>query len=130
MQKFFVGLLLLFSLFGFSQTKIKGQVIDFDTTIPLAFADVLYEGKLTKTNWEGKFDLTITEFEKPIIIKHKGYYDKFAYAKKDGSFLLIKATTNINDTKSILYTDNKVNKIVKQVIDNREQNDPEKALES
>lgn len=130
MQKFFVGLLLIISLFGFSQTKIKGQVIDFDTTIPLAFAEVLYEGKVTKTNWEGKFDLTITEFEKPIIIKHKGYYDKFAYAKKDGSFLLIKATTNINDTKSILYTDNKVNKIVKKVIENRELNDPEKALES
>lgn len=130
MQKFFVGLLLIISLFGFSQTKIKGQVIDFDTTIPLAFAEVLYEGKVTKTNWEGKFDLTITEFEKPIIIKHKGYYDKFAYAKKDGSFLLVKATTNINDTKSILYTDNKVNKIVKKVIENRELNDPEKALES
>ena len=130
MQKLFISLLLFFSLLSFGQTKIKGQVIDFDTTIPLAFADVLYQGKIHKTDWEGKFELAITEFEKPIIIKHKGYYDKFAYAKKDGSFLLIKATTNINDIKSILYTDNKVNKIVKQVIDNREKNNPEEALKS
>ncbi len=124
MQKLFISLLLFFCLLSFGQTKIKGQVIDFDTTIPLAFADVLYQGKIYKTDWEGKFELAITEFEKPIIIKHKGYYDKFAYAKKDGSFLLIKATTNINEIKSILYTDNKVNKIVKQVIDNREKNNP------
>lgn len=130
MQKLFISLLLFFNLLAFGQTKIKGQVIDFDTTIPLAFAEILHEGNSIKADWEGKFEIIVTEFEKPIIVKHKGYYDKFAYAKKDGSFLLIKSVTNINDSGNIIYTDNKVNKIIKQVIENRDKNDPEKALQS
>ena len=130
MQKLFISLFLIANLFSFGQTKIKGQIIDFDTTIPLAFVNVLYKGDIYKTDWEGKFELTITEFEKPIIIKHKGYYDKFAYANKNTEFLLIKATTNINEKKQELYTDNKVNKIIKNVIDNRDKNKPEVALES
>ena len=130
MQKLFISLLLFFNLLAIGQTKIKGQVIDFDTTIPLAFAEILHEGNSIKADWEGKFEIIVTEFEKPIIVKHKGYYDKFAYAKKDGSFLLIKSVTNINDSGNIIYTDNKVNKIIKQVIENRDKNDPEKALQS
>lgn len=126
-----IAFLLLFTtFFNFGQTKIKGQVIDFDTTIPLAFAKVLHEGNVTETDWEGKFEIEVKTFEKPIIIKHKGYYDKFAYANKTTSFLLIKAVTNVVDKQPELYTDNKVNKIVKKVIENREKNQPEKALKS
>lgn len=130
MRKCFIYFFLLFYSAFFAQTKIKGQVIDFDTTIPLAFADVLYQGNVIKTDWEGKFELLISEYEKPIIVKHKGYYDKFAYANAKTNFLLIKATTNISAKQPELYTDNKVNKIVKQVIENRDKNRPEKALEN
>lgn len=130
MKKFLLGLFFTFSLISFGQTKIKGQVIDFDTTIPLAFADVYYENYHTKTDWEGKFEVTITSGEKPIVVKHKNYFDKFAYVKKNSAFILIKSVADVTAEKNVIYTENKVNAIVKQVIENRSKNDPEKALNS
>ncbi|MEZ4854749.1 DUF5686 family protein [Flavobacterium sp.] len=130
MQKIFVFFLLLFTAFGFSQTTIKGQVIDLDTTIPIAFAEILYNGATTKTNWEGHFELQITSFEKPIIINHKGYYQKFAFAKKNSSFLVIKIVSNTSEEKETQYTENSVNKLIKQVIENKSKNNPKTALKS
>jgi len=37
------------SNFLVAQTKINGQVIDFDTTIPVAFAKITYESKTFMT---------------------------------------------------------------------------------
>jgi hypothetical protein len=122
--------LLLFTSFLLAQTKIKGQVIDFDTTIPISFATVVHEGKTTTTDWEGRFSVTVSDFKKPIVFKYKGYYDKFAYANSKTTFLLIKAVTDINQKKQEMYTDNEVNKIIKKVIENRDINDPDEKLVS
>lgn len=130
MRKLLLLLLFFTSSFLFSQTKIKGQVIDFDTTIPISFATILYNGQTTTTDWEGRFALTITDFKKPIVFKYKGYYEKFAYANNKTTFLLIKAVTDINQKKQEIYTEHSVNKIIKSVIDNRDKNQPEKALKT
>ena len=94
MKYFWLFATLFISNFLFSQTKIKGQVIDFDTTIPIAFAKITHDGKTITTDWEGKFAVDVVVFEKPIIASYKGYYDKSAYAKKSTTLLLIKLITN------------------------------------
>ena len=58
--------LLLLTNLIFGQTKIKGQVIDFDTTIPIAFAKITYEKTTVFADWEGKFSIEITDLKKPL----------------------------------------------------------------
>lgn len=123
-------LFLLLTNFIFGQTKIKGQVIDFDTTIPIAFAKVTYEKNIVFTDWEGKFSIKITDFKKPVYIRYKGYYEKPVYALNDGKLFVIKLTQDINKIKNEYYSLNKVNHIVKKVIENKNNTQPEKALDS
>ena len=130
MKYFWLFATLFISNFLFSQTKIKGQVIDFDTTIPIAFATITHDGKTITTDWEGKFAVDVIVFEKPIIASYKGYYDKSAYAKKSTTLLLIKLITNTKERKAELYTNQKVNTIIKKVIDNKKKNQPEHVFKS
>ncbi|WP_339838614.1 DUF5686 family protein [uncultured Flavobacterium sp.] len=122
--------LLLLTNFIFGQTKIKGQVIDFDTTIPIAFAKITYDKTTVFADWEGKFSLEITDFKKPLYIRYKGYYEKPSYALNDGKLFIIKLTQDINKIKNEYYSLNKVNHIVKKVIENKKNTQPEKALDS
>ena len=122
--------LLLLTNFIFGQTKIKGQIIDFDTTIPIAFAKITYDKTTVFADWEGKFSIEVTDFKKPLYIRYKGYYEKPAYASNDGNLFIIKLTQDINKVKNEYYSLNKVNHIVKKVIENKKNTQPEKALES
>lgn len=131
MLKIFSSCLFLFvSFISLGQTKIKGQVIDYDTTIPLAFANIYYLDTHIKTDWEGRFEVTISAHDKPILVTYKGYFDKYAYVSKNQDFIIIKATHDTNQKREPLYTENFVNKIIKQVIENKPLNNPQKALKS
>ncbi len=55
---------------------MQGQVIDFDTTVPIAFAKINYNNKTIISDWEGKFSIDVKDDKKPIIFTYKGYYDK------------------------------------------------------
>ena len=81
---------LLLTISFLAQTKIKGQVIDFDTTIPIAFAKITYEKTTVFADWEGKFSIEIEDFKKPMYVTYKGYYEKPAYASNDGNLFIIK----------------------------------------
>jgi hypothetical protein len=122
--------ILFFTSFVFGQTKINGQVIDFDTTVPIAFAKVTYEKATVLTDWEGKFTIEISDLKKPFFVRYKGYYEKPSYGSSDGKLFIVKLTQDINQKKLEYYSDNKVNHIVKNVIENKRNTQPEKALES
>jgi len=130
MRYSYLILLLLLSSTIFGQTKIKGQVIDFDTTIPIAFAKITYEKTTVFADWEGKFSIEISDFKKPMYVRYKGYYEKPAYATNDVSLFIVKLTQDINKIKNEYYSLNKVNHIIKKVIENKENTQPEKALNS
>lgn len=121
---------LLLTNFVFGQTKIKGQVIDFDTTIPIAFAKITYEKTTVFADWEGKFSIEVTDLKKPMYVRYKGYYEKPAYASNDSGLFIIKLTQDINKIKNEYYSLNKVNHIIRKVIENKKNTQPEKALDS
>ena len=54
-----------------AQTKIKGQIIDFDNAVPIAFASVTYNKTTITADWEGKFSLEIKDSKLPIKVKYK-----------------------------------------------------------
>ena len=113
-----------------AQTKIKGQIIDFDNAVPIAFASVTYNKTTITADWEGKFSLEIKDSKLPIKVNYKGYYEKIVYASSTTSQLTIKLITDLNDKKAEVYSEIVVNNIVKKVIENRKNNDPVKALSS
>ncbi|WP_288983970.1 DUF5686 family protein [uncultured Flavobacterium sp.] len=113
-----------------AQTKIKGQIIDFDNAVPIAFASVTYNKTIITADWEGKFSLEIKDSKLPIKVNYKGYYEKIVYASSTTSQLTIKLITDLNDKKAEVFSEIEVNNIVKKVIENRKNNDPVKVLSS
>ncbi len=109
---------------------MQGQIIDFDSTVPVAFAKIAYNNKIIAADWEGKFSIEIVNNNKPLVCSYKGYYDKNYYLSKDATFLLIKMIRNEVLKKTEIYSDNEVNLLIKKVIDNKPKNQPEKALSS
>lgn len=73
---------------------MQGQIIDFDTAIPIAFAKINYNNKTVTTDWEGKFKLAVVNDNKPILVSYKGYFDKTFYLTKGAKYLNIKMVTN------------------------------------
>ncbi len=131
MRYFTLFVFLFFSTLSISQTRIKAQIIDIDTRVPLAFCKVEYLNKTITADWEGKFNMEITAFDKPLVIAYKGYQTKNVYISRDEELVIIKMTIDLNTYKKVeIYTDNRVNKIVKKVTENKKKNQPEKALKS
>ena len=113
-----------------AQTKIKGQVIDFDSKVPIAFATITYNNTKFNADWEGKFSVNVKDFKLPIKVNFKGYYEKITYLEPKAVNITIKLVNDLNEKKAEIYTENGVNSIIKKVIENRKSNDPEKALSS
>ena len=90
MRNFWIISFLIYCSLTFSQKTMQGQIIDFDTTIPIAFAKISYNNNTYTSNWEGKFSLEIINDKKPILFSYKGYYDKNYYLSNETAFLLIK----------------------------------------
>ena len=128
MRKIWIFLLILFCNFSFSQKIMQGQVVDYDTAVPIAFAKISYNNKTISSNWEGKFSIEIKADSKPIVFTYKGYFDKTFYQTVGAKFLLIKMVTNNSLKQQEIYSENQVNQIIKNVIENKSKNQPEKAL--
>lgn len=119
-----------FTVSSLAQTKIKGQVIDFDNAVPIAFASITYNKSTINADWEGKFSLTIEDLKSPVKINYKGYHEKIVYASNSTTHVTIKLIYDINSKKKEIFSDIKVNNIIKKVIENKKNNDPTKALSS
>jgi len=130
MRNFWIFTLLIYCSFTYSQKIMQGQIVDFDTTIPIAFAAISYNNKVITSNWEGKFTIEIINDKKPILFSYKGYYDKNYFLTEGTHFLMIKMVTNDSQKNQELYSENKVNRLIKNVVDNKNKNQPEKALSS
>jgi len=109
---------------------MKGQVIDYDTTVPIAFASISYDNRTITSDWEGKFSIDLKDDNKPILISYKGYYSKTYYRTVGNPFLLLKLIRDNSVKNNEIYTENKVNGIVKKVIENKPKNQLEKKFQS
>jgi hypothetical protein len=107
---------------------MQGQIIDYDSTVPIAFAKITYNSKTITSNWEGKFTLEIKDDKKPIVFSYKGYYDKNYYLSVGANYLLIKMVNDNSSKENEVFSENQVNEIIKKVIINKPKNQPEKAL--
>ena len=128
MKNFWILLSLLSCSLVFSQKMMQGQIIDYDTTLPIAFAKITYNNKTFNSNWEGKFSIELQEDSKPIHFTYKGYFEKNYYQTVGVKFLLIKMVSNNSLKEKELFSESQVNSIIKKVIEGKPKNQPEKAL--
>ena len=130
MNYFWLFLCIIITPGMLAQNKIKGQVIDIDNSVPIAFATITYNKAKIITDWEGKFSIEVKDLKLPIKANYKGFHEKIVYASNTTSILTIKLVSDLNDKKAEIYSETEVNNIIKKVIENKKNNDPEKALSS
>jgi len=130
MNYFWSLLCFLFSSSLIAQTNIKGQVVDFDSTVPIAFALISYNKAIISADWEGKFNLTVEDPKLPIKINYPGYHEKIAYTDALSKIITIKLIPDLNRKRTEIYSEIQVNNIMKKVIENKKNNDPTKVLSS
>ncbi len=120
----------LFCVTVTAQKKYQGQVVDFDTSVPIAFAKITHEGAVWTADWEGRFEITITQEKKPVQFSYKGYFINNFYLPEKPGFLYIKLITDNSQHDAEVYSEQKVNDIIKTVIERKKYTNPDKALKS
>ena len=130
MRNYWIILVLLICNFAFSQKLMQGQILDFDTNVPIAFAKITYNSKTIASDWEGKFSLFIKDDAKPIVFSYKGYYNKNYYLTVGAKTISIKMVSDNTLTKEEIYSEKVVNEIIKKVVQTKPQNQPEKIFKS
>ncbi|MBL7885904.1 MAG: carboxypeptidase-like regulatory domain-containing protein [Flavobacterium sp.] len=130
MKYFWTFCLILITHFAIAQKKLQGQVIDYDNTIPIAFAKITHNGKTLTADWEGRFSITITNEKKPIVFKYKGYFDNNYYVSENATFMMVKMISDNSQKEVQIHSEQTVNNLVKTMIEKKNVNNPEKALES
>ncbi|MFT6749315.1 MAG: hypothetical protein ACJAQ1_001254, partial [Flavobacterium sp.] len=128
-MRIFSLIFLFCSFLSATAQQIKqGQVLDFDTTVPIAFAKVSYNGVNFETNWEGKFTIKEQKNNLPITVVYKGYYNKTYYLPKKAEYFIIKMVVDRSQEKEEIYSDFLVNDYVKKIAENKPTNQPEQVL--
>ena len=102
MNYFWSLLCCLFTSSLIAQTNVKGQVIDFDSAIPIAFASITYNSSSISADWEGKFNLTVEDPKLPIKINYPGYLEKIAYPSALSAIITVKLIPNIMNFINVL----------------------------
>ncbi len=128
---FFIILLLL-SFNMFSQSKFAGRITDSKTSEPLAFVNIVYNSKNlgTTTDLDGYF--TIESYEKTEFLKisYLGYVTKFIsreeFAGKRYLEIQLDADALQLAEVTVLPGVNPAHRIIQEVINNTDKNDPEK----
>lgn len=130
MKKTLFFLLFLINHNFYSQEIMIGQVLDYDSTVPVAFAKIEYNNLESLTDWEGKFEIKVNTDNKPIVFSKKGYYTKNHYLTVGKSFLIIKLVTDNSLKNEEIYSEQLVNSIIKKVVQSKNVNQPERVFSS
>lgn len=132
LSKNIVGILLLLLLSSglFAQHTLKGKVLDEKSKKPLAFVNIITDKKIgATTDIDGNF---IFKTSAPVIslkLSYVGYEPKeIQVDNKDYIIVeLIPTTFQLQEVR-ILPGENPAHRIIKKVVDNRTQLNPEKSL--
>ncbi len=119
------------SLIG--QNTIKGQVLHSENGDPLAYATIkISEDNQTLTNIDGSFSLRVTSQDSILTVSYIGFSSKKIKNLESSVFYIIKLQPSTEDLSAVmLYSEESpADKIIRKAIERKEENDPEKALNS
>ncbi|MCX6243520.1 MAG: DUF5686 family protein [Bacteroidetes bacterium] len=128
----FLSLLIFFSNHGFSQEAytVSGKVIDSKTRGPLAFVNIVINNSQYggTTDIDGKFRLRYSKPIQKLQLSYVGYVPlTYPISNKTDNLVITLTRTEIELTEvEILPGINPAHRIIRNAIDNRDRNDPEK----
>lgn len=113
----------------FSQFQIKGIVIDKETRLPLAFANITANNSVIThsiSDIDGKFQINSINLINTLNCTFVGF-DNLTIKVEGKDYLIIEMLSTANLLVDIVLNekDNPANKIIRKVIKNKEFNDPE-----
>ncbi|WP_034919773.1 DUF5686 family protein [Gillisia sp. CAL575] len=115
------------------QNTIKGQVINSKNGDPLAYATIkISENSQTLTNIDGSFSLTANAQDTILTVSYIGFSSKKIKDLEPSVFYIIKLQPSAEDLSAVMIysKENPADKIIRRAIKRKEENDPEKALNS
>ena len=116
----------------FSQKTVTGMVIDSETKSPLPFANIISNIKTGSiTDADGSFEFDNKEKINSITISYIGYKSQSIDINDSSSnYYKVELQKDIQNLNEIVLNgnENPALLIIKKAIDNRESNDPQKAL--
>lgn len=126
-----IWLLLLLCVSTFAQHTFKGKVLDEKSKQPLAFVNILTDKNYgTTTDIDGNFAFNTKEPIQSIKLSYVGYEPKEIHPKgKDFLVIYLSSTTFQLEEVKILPGENPAHRIIKKVVDNRTQLNPEKSMD-
>lgn len=128
----FLYLFLLCSFSVFSQSTIQGRVIDKESGKPLAYAKIQQANQSELlTNIDGSFEIELNTESDTLKVSYIGYKKLSIPISKDTRYLQIGMTPVYEQLQTVLISDgvDPTEKLIRDAIDRRDQNDPEKKLE-
>ncbi|NHN24580.1 carboxypeptidase-like regulatory domain-containing protein [Flavobacterium jejuense] len=131
MKKISISLLfLVFSCVVISQNKINGIVLAAENNQPLAFVTIIINNnpKLgTVSDIDGKFELESKESITMLSFSYVGYEKKeIAYSGEAKISVALAATKVALNEVTVYASENPANRIIREVIKNKDKNNPEK----
>jgi hypothetical protein len=126
------GLLFFFSLSIQGQIQINGMVKDSDTKKPLPFATITSEnGSSTIADVDGRFNFIITSQPKTLTVSYVGFESKEISITEIKSFYTVALLPKIAELKEVTLSNlNPANAIITKVIQQKNNNNPQKKLNS
>ena len=100
---------LFISVFGFSQSKFKGKVIDALTKIPVPGVSIynVEENKLSKSNQSGLFELDVISNNTEILFYMEGYNLRSVIFSADKNYDVIELNSKIETLDEVIVRANK-----------------------
>ena len=127
-------LFILSSNFIFGQNSISGIVVDKKTNEPLPFATVVINKNLgIITNTDGEFSIDHNTKIKTIDVSYIGYKNKIIESKNNKLFYKVSLNRSSSMLNEVILVEERVNpalRIIREVINNKEKNNPDKVLKS
>ncbi|WP_081210453.1 DUF5686 and carboxypeptidase-like regulatory domain-containing protein [Salegentibacter sediminis] len=118
---------------AFAQHKISGRVVNAETGEPLPYAKIsIQEKPANLTNIDGSFSLNLKEPTAEVTFSYVGFSSRTIQlsAATEFIFIRLKPYAEILDAVVIDSDKNPANAIIRKAIARRDQNDPEKAVNS
>ncbi len=119
---------LLSILTGYSQISITGKVLDLETKLPLAFANIIFNNDFKfqiMTDFDGKF-IYNSKFEiKNLVCSYVGYEKVVMNISKESMIIYLKPNTISLLEVLVLQNENPANKIIRKVVLNKKTNNPD-----